>query len=504
MRTRLLCSVAVLLLLLSPSLWAAPRQDLVVALESAPKTLDPRFAVDANGMRLVQQLLYDMLVTWDHDLNIVPSLAQHWEKKSPTTYLFYLKPNVLFHNGTPLRASDVEFTFNTIMNPETASPFKGISKKIKSVLALDALTVRIETQTPIPESSLMLDLFIPIFQKNDHIETVSDLVGTGPFRLIKQSPSEIILEHNTDYHEGTPPLKTIVFKIIKDDKTRYLKFRKGKIDFASNTIAIKDLKHFRSGVLKKNFRMIEAPAMFYRYLGFNMEHPILRNKNVRQAIAHAINRDELIQFIKKNHASKADSVLTQSNPYYAQGLPQYEYDPERSKQLLDDAGYPMKKQERFALEYKTSTNKERIRLGRIIKEQLSKIGITLHIRTFEWGTFFADVKTANFDLYALQWVGVSEPDFFYTLFHSTQFPPEGKNRVRYQNPELDSLLESGRGELDTQKRKLIYHKVQKILASELPYISLWYNNNIVLLRKSLKGFKIHPTGGYHSFKSMSY
>lgn len=475
-------------------------QDLEIALEAMPKTLDPRFAVDANGMRITQQLLYETLVQQDYNLEVIPFLAEKWETPSPTTYIFQLRKDARFSNGDPVTAQDVQYTFESILDPETGSPFKGIGSGIKTITVTDEQTIRFDLVAP--KASFLLDLFIPIFQKPEANQNAETLIGTGPFILESQSAAEFTLSRNPNYYGEQPHLEKIIFKIVKDDNTRFLKLKKGDIDFVLNAIPLDKLKQFQKSPLKRTYKLLEGPALNYQYIGFNYEHPILKNKSVRQAIAYALNRDELIEFYKKNHATKADSLLIPENTFYAKDLLVYDYNIEKAEQLLDDAGYTKKDDERFTLSYKTSTSKSAVTQARIVKSQLKKIGITVNVQSFEWGTFFSDVKSGNFEIFSLRWVGVSEPDFYYDLFHSTQFPPNGRNRVRYTNLDLDTLLETGRVETDLETRRSIYQKVQEILAEEMPYVSLWHNNNIVVMKQDIEGYQLHPTGGFHSFKNV--
>ncbi|MBF0286385.1 MAG: ABC transporter substrate-binding protein [SAR324 cluster bacterium] len=473
-------------------------KELVVALNAMPKTIDPRLANDVNGYRITQQLLYGTLIEQDYDLKIIPSLAERWETPTPTNYIFYLRKNARFFDGSPVMAADVKYTFDSVMDPKTASPFQFVKEKIKAVEVIGPHTIRFESVAP--QASFLLDLFIPIFKTSTDEQGKIRLVGAGPFQLKRKTASQIILAPNPYYYGGKPALKQIVFKVIKDDNTRFLKFKKGSVDFGINAIPMDKLKQFTTKPLNQKYKLLESAALSYQYLGFNMKHPVLKHKLVRQAIAHAMNREELIQYYKHGHAVKANSLMTPQNEFYSKNLPQYNYDLKKANQLLDQAGYPLRGNKRFTLEYKTTSNKEAVRQARIIKEQLKKVGIEIHVRSLEWGTFFGDVTSGNFALYSLRWVGVSEPDFYYNAFHSTQFPPSGHNRVRYTNPKLDQLVEAGRVEMNSEKRKTIYDQVQQILAEDLPYLSLWYNNNVVIIKEDLKEYRLHPTGGYHSFK----
>jgi len=234
----------------------------------------------------------------------------------------------------------------------------------------------------------------------------------------------------------------------------------------------------------------------YAYLVFNLRDPQLQDRRLREAIALAIDRDKLIQYRLKGLARKATGILSPSNWFYEGQVEQYHYDPERAKALLDEAGFkdpdgagPLP---RLRLSLKTSNKRDRVAMARAIAEDLKAVGIELEIRSYEWGTFLRDLKTGNFQIGSSTWVGVTEPDIYYLAFHSSQFPPEGANRGFYSNPKVDRLLEKGREETASAARKAIYSEVQKILAHDLPYVSLWYEDNVVFTRPAVEGYTLRP------------
>lgn len=473
---------------------AALAQDLVVMLEAAPQTLDPVYATDATGVRISHQLLFDTLLTLGDDLQTAPGLAERWERLSPTRYRFHLKAGVTFHDGTPLTAEDVVYTFQSLMAPETASPYgPALREKIAAVIALDAATVEVELSAPY--ASILSDLALPIRSRNAGPDR--PLLGTGPFRFAGRSPNEIVLERNDTYHRGPPGVARVVFKVVSDESTRLLKLRKGDIDLAINAVPLDKLAWFQRPPLSRNYEVLEAPGLSYQYLGFNLEDPVLADARVRRAIAHAIDVDALIHYRQRGHSFRAVGLLSPTNPFALAGAVPPAYDPELAARLLDEAGHPLRDGRRFALTYKTSTDRSAVVQARAVQSDLRKVGIELAVRSYEWGTFYEDVQKGNFQMFSLRWVGVSDPDFFYELFHSSRMPPAGRNRVRYRNPEVDRLLERGRVTADPEARREIYNAVQRALLRDLPYVSLWHNNNIAVVSRKLSGFRLHPTGGFH-------
>ena len=189
----------------------------------------------------------------------------------------------------------------------------------------------------------------------------------------------------------------------------------------------------------------------------------------------------------------ASGLLYPGNWAYEPEVEHYDYDLDRAARLLDEAGFT-NRPVRFRLSYKTSQNDVALRKAQYVQAQLKKLNIEVEIRSYEWSTFFSDIRRGDFQLYSLEWVSITDPDIYYHLFHSKSVPPDGANRGGYSNPEVDRLLELGRRETDRSKRAEIYRRVQKIVAHDLPYVSLWHPDNIAIFQKGLTGFQLHSTG----------
>jgi peptide/nickel transport system substrate-binding protein len=236
----------------------------------------------------------------------------------------------------------------------------------------------------------------------------------------------------------------------------------------------------------------------YSYMGFNLSDPILKDLRVRRAIAHGIDREGILKSILRGTATLSTGVLSPGHWAYEPEVRLYPYSPKEAKRLLAEAGYPLP----LRLSYKTSQNELARRVAEAIQQQLSEAGIRIDLRTYEWGTFYADIKSGNFQLYTLSWVGVNDPNIYYTLFHSESLPPAGANRGRYIDPLIDRWLEEGRRTQDRSLRAEIYRKVQKRIAEELPYVSLWHPKNIVVRKRELEGFVLFPGGDLISLKQV--
>ncbi len=327
-----------------------------------------------------------------------------------------------------------------------------------------------------------------------------ELIGSGPFKLVKKSPTEISLTSFDKYYDGKPEFENLKIKVIKDDNTRFLKMKKGELDVVVNALPMNRVNKFKEGDLSKRYNVVESPGVTYQYLAFNMNHPSVSNPDIRKAIAYGINVKEIIKYRLDGHAILSKSLISPVNFFHEKNSRMYNYDPSKAIEHLKKTGFSPDK--KLKLELKTSNNAQVVGIARIIQAQLAKIGIELKITSYEWGTFYGDIKSGNFQFTSMRWVGVTEPDFYYDLFHSNQLPPKGRNRGRYVNKEIDKLVEKGRITLSTQERKLIYGKVQKILSNDLPYISLWHMNNVSIVHKRVSGYKSHPTGAYLSLRNI--
>jgi len=483
-------------------------KDLLVGLESRPKTLDPRYATDANGMRISHHLIFSSLVRLGYDLQIVPGLAERWETPDNLTYIFHLKDNVLFHDARPLTADDVKFTFEHLMDPTTGSPFAATYKsKIAHIEVIDPCTIKFILTQPV--ASFLTSIIMSIVPRHlvlKQDDFAAQLVGSGPFRFVSQSPTAIVLEPNRQYFDGAPKLERLVFKVVKDDNTRFLKMRKAELDLLINAIAYNKVDDFRKPPLSHLYQVIEEPGISYNYLSFNMQDPKVRDVRLRQAVACGINVEEIINYRLHGHAVRATGLLSPVNWYSSREVAKYPYDPKKARRLLDAAGLidpdgdgP---EPRLTLELKTSNNAQVVGIARIIQAQLARIGIRLELKSYEWGTFYGDIRSGNFQMTSMRWVGVTEPDFYYDIFHSSQIPPAGRNRGRYLNPRIDDLVEVGRITLDPARRKTIYAQVQQIISKDLPYISLWHLNNVSIIHKRVSGYRQHPMGSFSSFKDI--
>ena len=473
---------------------------LVVGMVSAPHNIDPRYGLDATSLRTAQ-VMFNGLVRFDENGNLLSDLAESWEHLDDTTYIFHLRRGVSFHNNEPFTAEDVVYTYRFILDPDSKSPRREAYKIIERIEVVDRYTAKFVLKEPFsPFLASMTGPILPKTAEKAGEEFARHPIGTGPFKFKRLMPDqEMAFEAFEDYYEGRPKLSNLVFRFVPDDTTRLLEFKRGTIQFTQNTIPPDMVAPLSE---EPDFELVKTPGTNYAYVGFNLEDPILKNETVREAIALSIDVEAMIKYLVRGNAMRATGVLSPQNWAYEGDVAKYLYDPEKARDILDRAGFTMQETgeggRRFKLLYKTSQDDLARRKAELMKEYLKQIGIEIDIRTYDWATFYTDIRTGNFQIYSLEWVGINDPDILYYLFHSNCFPPTGANRGRYSNADVDQWIEAARRTTDRVARKGLYSSIQKRIAEDVAYISLWHPHNIVLTRNSLKGFVPYSTGDFRS------
>ncbi len=468
---------------------------LVIGTEKSVTTLDPRMAIDTYSVRATR-LIFSGLFRIDENLKPVPYLASRYEiSPDGLTYNIWLRSGVTFHDGTPLTVRDVTATYRYVLDETNKVPYRNSFTDIERMDVVGENQIRITLKKPyIPFLTALTMGVVPERFEKQTFETI----GSGPYRVQENRGKEgLILKRYDNYFDSPVKIARIYLKPILDDSVRLLALLKGSIDLIQNAVPPTLLHKARE---KEEVEVVTSDGLAYAYVGFNLEDPTLKNLKVRQAIAHAIDRDAIIQYKLKDLATPATTLLASQHYMANKKLPQYNYDPEMAKSLLDEAGYKDPDGDgpkpRLELTYKTSTNPERIEIAQVIVDQLKKVGIDVELRSFEWGVFFDDVKKGNFQIYTLEWSGITSEDIYHYVFHTESIPPNGANRGRFRNAEIDHLVTIGRTTVDPAKRQQIYLRVQEILANELPYVSLWHRHNITTYRDRLQGYKPNTVADY--------
>jgi peptide/nickel transport system substrate-binding protein len=477
---------------------------LRVEIETSPSTLDPRYATDVISSR-IGELVYDSLVKADSHGGFAGDLAQSIERPSSTQWIYHLHRGRRFSDGRLLTARDVKYTYDSVMAPESISLKRGSLQALARVDVLDDFTVSFTTRQPFAATLELATLgIVPAGTPANGPRSLPP-VGSGPFKLTRFArDEEIVLERNPWWAERTQAMRGIVFKVMPDAIVRALELIKGVGDFAENNIPPEMLDYLEK---RSSLRVSRHAGVGYQYLIFNFRDPRLRDLRVRRAIAMAIDRQAIVNSLLARTARVASGMLAPENWAYEPEVATYSYDPVAAAHLLDEAGLKVPAGDnsgmRFALVYKTTSDEQRRSLAQVFQAMLAKVGIQLDVRTNEWATFYNDIQHGDFDIASLAWVGINDPHHYYTVFDSKMTPPHGSNRGYYSNPKMDELLEQAEVEMNPDRRRRIYSAVQKLAASDLPYVSLWWQDNVTVMNQRVQGFVSYPNGSWRSFALIS-
>jgi peptide/nickel transport system substrate-binding protein len=464
----LLATLLVLALLTACQNSAAPSQEIRFGIAQAPLNLDPRYATDAASER-VNRLMYQPLV--DFDAVSKPAwLLARGDVVNSLEYKFTLQKTATFHNGAVLTAHDVKATYDSLLNLKN-SPHTAEFVNIGSIKVIDDKTLIFKLKQADPHfiGKLIIGILPKSLIEQNH-DFSHNPIGSGPLKFVAW-PHDLKLKRISDN-------QLITLQEVKDPTVRVLKLRKGEIDLIQGDLPPELVKHLQA---MAGIRVDTGLGANYSYLGLNMQDELLKNLKVRQAITHAIDRQAIIDKVMVSNSRIAGAILPPEHFAGNAKLTPYDYNPALAKRLLNEAGVmlPLK------LEYKTSTDAFRVRLATIMQAQMAQAGIALEIKSLDWGTFFADVKAGNFQLYGLTWVGIKTPEIYSKAFGSDYFPPNGFNRGRYADAELDQRLTEENWPAATER-----------IHAQLPYIPLWYEGQFVAMQKNITNYSPKPDGNW--------
>ncbi|MBI4475121.1 MAG: ABC transporter substrate-binding protein [Acidobacteria bacterium] len=486
-------------LLLLPGCGANTARDpntVTIALDVPPTNLDPRIGTDASSQRLFE-LMFSSLVKKNDQFAIEPDLALRWDTPDPLTYIFHLRSDAFFHDGRRLTSKDIVFTFRSMMDGSIRTPKAGTFRLVESIEAPDEATVVFKLKEPFAALLWNLTLGgVGIVPDGSDTAFGQNPIGSGQFKFVRYiRDGEVVLARNDSYYGEKPNVAVVRFRIIPEAIVTALELRKGTVDVAPNILPADMIEVLRGD---DDLQVMEADGTRYQYIAFNLKDPVFKDLRVRQAFAHGIDREKIIKYLWRDQARLATGVIPPEHWTYEPNVKTYAYDPARARQLLKDAG-----QANLSFTWRTSTDEVGRLIASVLQQQLREIGVRMEIRSNEFATFMADVVKGNFQAYSLRWIGGNnDPDIFNLIFHSKFTPPNGANRSYYSNPRVDELIELAQRETDTEKRRTAYQEIQRIVAEELPYISLYYLDNVVVFNKRISGMKITPAGNYDFLTSL--
>lgn len=446
--------------------------------------LNPILAQDSASSE-INSLVFSGLIKYDRELqNFVGVLAESWkvEDGEEPTITFFLRKGVRWHDGKEFTAYDVQFTYDKIMDEKTNTVRRSDYELVKKAEVLAPYTFKVTYRQPFsPGLGTWSMGVIPkhLLEKEDINTTAFNRkpIGTGPFRFVEWVTDEkIVVEANPDYFEGKPGLDRIIYRIIPETSLSEMELLTKGIDYY--------------GVLPHQYRRMREvpflkiysqPVFSYTYLGYNLVNPLFQDRRVRKAFTHAINREELVQYVLYGFGAVISGPFPNHLWYYNPNVKPLPYNPQKARELLSEAGWKDRDGDgildkdgrpfRFKL-ITNSGNDIRRDVGVLVQRQLRELGIDVVFETYEWSIFLKNfINPRHFDACILGWGLSPDPDD-YMIWHSSQIE-KGFNFISYRNPEADRLWEEGRRQYDMEKRKAIYWRLHELIAEDQPYTFLY-------------------------------
>ncbi|MBN2298622.1 MAG: peptide-binding protein [Deltaproteobacteria bacterium] len=471
--------------------------------------LIPMLASDSSSHE-VAGLIFNGLVKYDKDYNIVGDLAESWEIEDDGKLLrFHLRRDVTWHDGEKFDAHDVMFTYRTIIDPKTPTAYAGKYKLVKDARILDDYTIEFTYEKPLAPALISWGA---IQMLPEHLLKGTELaaspltrapVGTGPFRFKSwETGAKITLTANDAYFDDRPYLNGITYRVIPDQNTQFMELKAGNIDI----MGLSPLQYLRQ-TANPDFNAMYSKYKYladgYTYLGFNLNRAPFDNYRIRQAIAYAVNKQEIIKGVLLGLGEEATGPYKPGTQWYNPDVARYPYEPEKALAILKEFGFEDndgdgivdKNGKPFSFTIITNQgNPLREKTAQIIQQRLKTVGIEVKIRIIEWTVFLKEyVNRGNFDAVILGWNILQDPDL-YNVWHSSNAVPGGLNFVGYKDGEADDLLEKGRHTFDNDLRKKCYFRFQEIMAEQQPYVFLYVPYSLPVVSSRFKGIEPAPAG----------
>ncbi len=473
-----------------------------------PTTLDPQIVQDGDTIDLIQNV-YEGLVVWGEDNTPKPALAEKWDiTNGGTTYIFHLVHGAKFHNGMEVTADDFKYAIERACNPKLASPtaedylsdiigvddrLNGKATEVKGVKAIDKYTLSIQIDKPRPyfldKLTYPITYAVPkgVAPFDHEMKDLKEMIGAGPYKLANYQKDQIVvLDAFKDYHGGAPKIDHIERPVIVDATTRLNKFKSGEIDLVP--LERRDVKALQADAQwKDQLHFFPRPAFWY--IGLNQgQYPPFKNRDVRRAVAMAINKHHIVQDLLDGINDEAESIVPPGVAGWPRKAAVIPYDPNGAQQLLAKAGYPGGKGlPPLTIFYRVDRPDIEIVASEVATELHQTLGITVTQQALEWRNYLDKNNHNLLPFFHMRWAAdYLDPQDFLSLLLASYGP---ENHVNYKNDQYDALCRQGDIELDAEKRKQLYYQAEDIALQDAPYVPIYFQKDAELINPRVQGLR---------------
>ncbi|NBI28523.1 peptide-binding protein [Chengkuizengella marina] len=483
---------------------------LIMGSIGAPTLFNPLYSTDTASSD-IEGLIYSAPVSSDTSFEVEYDLASDIQTtEDGLTYTVTLRDDVKFHDGEQLTADDLVFTYSIPISEDYVGERASSFEMIDTITKIDEYTVEFKLKqkdaTFLP-TTLSYEILpehilkdVPIGDLGEDDFNTKTPIGSGPFKFEEWKDGQYVkVVRNDDYFQGKPYLDAIIYKIVPDANALIAQLQAGDVDYFPG-VPGSDIETVKEWAPEAGVKIESGLSLAYTYLGYNQKNELFQDKQVRQALTHAINREAIIDGVLNGDGEVANVPESPLSWAYNSDVPVFEYDVNKAKQLLEEAGWTDtdgdgildKDGKKFTFEIKTNQgNKIREDIVVVLQQQLKEIGIEVTPNIMEWSAYIEAISAPNWDYDALVlgWALSTFPDQ-YDIFHSSQ-REEGLNFVWYSNPEADVLIEEAKQIIDRDKYKQAYGDIYKIIAEDQPYTFLYYPNTHQAMPENLEGYIFH-------------
>ncbi len=473
------------------------KEDLTILLASDIKSTDPVVSNDTTT-HIILRHMYSRLVSTDAQGNILPDLAESWEQISPTEYTFKLKQGIKFQNGDEVKASDVKFSLERVLQ----SPRLKVKIEVVNEIVVDN-DYQVTLKLSKPFAPLLANLSHPglsilnekvVTEAGDNFDAAP--VGSGPMKFVEWVPNDhFTLERYDEYYGGPAKAKTLTFRVMPEGSSRTIALETGEADLVVAVDSI-DIERVESN---PDLQAVVFPGNSIEYVTMDVTKAPFDDIRVRQAFNYAINKQNIVDVVLEGRGEPSYSTMASTVKGYNDQITDYQYDPEKAKELLKEAGY----ESGLKVELLASGDL-RNREAQLIQADLAAVGVDVEVSLLDWGAFLDAIDSGNYPFFILGWNCTSmDPDeCMNPLFNSKFIGPSG-NRGKYSNPKVDELLNAAEAETDEAKRLQMYKDAQVITVEDACWIPLHCKEFCVGIRKGLQGFEAYPSGA-HWYHNLHY